>query len=323
MTSIIANLEALLAESPSSSIKVSITSEMKALLARALRQKLYLAQKTESGLTQVQSCVAHYIPSKTEGKLGKSIRPCHSKHACLLCTPQEFGKEEAKISSLLNLWSQEGLVIFLTFNLPFTPEMDLGSRYSLLRQCWESLMGDSRMHNLRVRRGIKYVRVLEERLIEGHWFPHFHVALLIEGLQDSEQEFLDYSAPIRSLWADKARKHGLPTTLSSVQDARRFIKGTHYELANYLTTNGRVGLHLDAATYDLSRGSFTPIELFQLFVGNGDADAKSHWEEFEFFSSGKQRFTYSVKARRDLQSLKSRKSLVRQNNASERPLKSN
>ena len=323
MTSILANLEALLAETPSSSIKVSITSEMKGLLARALRQKLYLAQMTESGLTQVQSCVAHYIPSKTEGKLGKSIRPCHSKHACLLCTPQEFGKEEGKISSLLRVWSQQGMVIFLTFNLSFTAQMDLGSRYALLRQCWESLMGDSRMHNLRVRKGIKYVRVLEEKLIDGHWFPHYHVLLLIEGLQDSDQEFLDYSYQIRTLWAGKAKKHGLPTTLSSVQDARRFIKGTHYELANYLTTNGRVGLHLDATSYDLSRGSFTPIELFQIFVANGDADAKSHWEEFEFFSSGKQRFTYSLKAREDLKSLKIPRSSPRQNNASARPLKSN
>jgi len=323
VTSIIANLESVLAASPSSSIKVSITSEMISQLARALRLRLYLTQMTESGLTQVQNCSGNYIPSMSEGKLGKSIRPCHSKHACFLCTPQQFAREESNIASLLKTWSQQGLLVLLTLNLPFTEGMDLGARYSSLKRCWDGLMRDSRLQNLRAKNGIKYVRVLEERLIDGNWFPHFHVAILIQGVEPSQQNFQDFSAPLRLLWADKARKVGMPSTLSSVQDAQLFRPGTHYKLAHYLTENGRVGLHLDVESYDLQKGSFTPFEMFQIFVATGDADAKSHWEEFEFFSSGRHRFTYSVKAREDLHLLKMQRSLDRQKNAARRPLKSN
>lgn len=323
MPSIMQSLEDALATSHSSSIKVSITSEMVGQLARSLRLRLYMAQMTESGLTQVQSCVANYVPSKVEGKLGKSIRPCHSRHACFLCTPQEFGKEESNISSLLKTWSQQGLVVLLTLNLPFRQEMDLGARYASLKKCWDGLMRDSRIQNLRTQNGIKYVRVLEERLIDGHWFPHYHVALLIQGVEPSAQNFQHFSAPIRLLWADKAKRIGMAHTLSSVQDAKQFVPGTHTKLARYLTENGRVGLHLDVESYDLQKGSFTPFGMFQIFVATGDADAKSRWEEFEFFSSGRHRFTYSAKAREDLRLLKIQKGLHRQNNALGRPLKSN
>lgn len=292
-------------------------------LARALRLRLYSAQLSESGLTQVQHCVANYLPSKMEGKLGKSISPCHSKHACLLCTPQEFAREASNMSYLLKTWAEQGLVLLLTLNLPFSHASDLGARYKSLKDCWEALIGDSRIHNLRAKHGIKYVRVLEERLIDGKWFPHFHVILLIQGVEPSALNFQSYSDPLRLLWASKAQKLGISGTLSSVQDAKQFVNGTHYQLARYLTTNGRVGLHLDLDTYELAQGSFSPFELFQIYVATGDADAKNHWEEFEFFSSGKHRFTYSVKAREDLKVLRSQRSLARQNKSSRRPLKSN
>jgi hypothetical protein len=180
-------------------------------------------------------------------------------------------------------------------------------------------MGDSRIHNLRVKHGLKYVRVLEERLIDGRWFPHYHVILLIQGVETSAESFQEHSTPLRSLWADKARKIGMNRTLSSVQDAKQFVSGTHNRLAGYLTENGRVGLRLEMDSYDLNRGSFTPFELFQIFVATGDVDARSHWEEFEFFSSGKHRFTYSVKARSDLKLAKTLRALGRQNSALKRP----
>ncbi len=321
MTSIIANLESALSEIPSSSIKVSITSEMVGQLARALRLKLYLAQMTESGLTQVQHCAANYVPSTVEGKLGKSVRPCHSRHACLLCTPQEFAREGGNMSTLLRNWEGQGLLILLTLNLPFSEAMDLGARYDGLRRCWEALMGDSRIQNMRVKNGIKYFRVLEERLIGGSWFPHFHVVLLIQGVESNDANLLAYSMPLRTLWAEKGRKLGFSATNSSVQDARLYVSGSHNRLANYLTENGRVGLNLDLDNYELEKGSFTPFELFQIYVATGDADAKNHWDDFEFFSSGKHRFTYSVKARQDLKSEQSRKSLLRQNKNFRRPLK--
>lgn len=180
-------------------------------------------------------------------------------------------------------------------------------------------MGDSRIHGLRVKHGLKYVRVLEERLIDGRWFPHYHVILLIQGVETSSVSFQEHSTPLRVLWADKARKIGMKKTLSSVQDAKQFIDGSHNRLARYLTENGRVGLRLDVESYELNRGSFSPFELFQIYLATGDADAKSHWDEFEFFSSRLHRFTYSAKARDDLKMFKTSRALGRQNMHHKRP----
>ncbi len=319
MSSIVDSYKENLANTHGSSIEVSITSEVNKLLARALREKLYLVQKTESLLTQVQSCAAHYIPATEPGRLGKSIRPCHSKNACFLCTPQEYAVVETRISSLLQLWANQGLVLFLTFNLPYPTEMDLGGRYDSLRMCWELLMKDSRIQRLRNKAGLKYIRVLEESSVAGSWFPHFHVILLIQDEFNTREAFQVHSKQLRTLWTDKAKRIGFGGTLSSVQDSRAFIPGTHERLAGYLTMNGRVGLHLNVELADVHSGSYSPFELFQIYAATGDADAREKWEEFEFFSAGRHRFTYSVAARQDLKSLKTRRSLGRQNSTSRRP----
>lgn len=276
-----------------SSIKVSITSWMLDDLSRDLRLKLYLAQGELGCVPQVQSCIDNFIPNGRGG--GKSIRPCRSKNSCLWCTPQELAKHRTTVSELLEKWDSEGKVFLATFTLQFPRELDLGARYRNLKQVWQMFTGDSRFHKLRTQYGLKYVRILEEVVSQGVWFPHYHVVLSCKSAPSNDLQ--DVTRSLREIWTSKAHKVGLTSTLASVQTVSNYVSGTHWRLADYLVKHGRVGLYLDTESVDTEPEGLPPLQVFQLFVATGDADSGRLWDEFQFHSLRQHRITYSVGAR--------------------------
>lgn len=294
----------------SSSIKVSISASIARELARALRYRLFIAQGLLGAVPQVQSCVDNFVELPSEGRYGKSLTPCRSKHGCFLCTPQELAKERTSIGYLLWRWSDDSEVLVLTLNLNYPIEVGLEGRYKLLMDTWKALMQDSRIQRLRTSSNLKYVRVLEEVLSKGRWFPHLHVLIRVDSMEEYELDLL--SDTLRHIWVKKAVKNGCIGTIGAVQHVERFKKGTHKELASYLTKNGEVDLFQDSATIDLLTENLTPFQTFQYGIANQSRRALELWEEFEVAVQGKHRVTYSAGARVDLSSLKDGQRLGRQ-----------
>ena len=280
-------------DSLSSSIKVSITSSMLQDLSRHLRLRLHQLQGEFGAVPQVQSCIDNFIPNGNGG--GMSRTPCRSKNSCIWCTPQELAKERSNISNLLQEWGAEGLVLFVTLNLKFPQGLELGAKYQLLKNAWTLFIADSRVNKLRVQNGLKYVRVLEEVVSDGVWFPHFHLVMALKETPGFDAEELKRS--LRQIWTAKAHKVGLIETLTAVQHISTFQLGTHLKLADYLVKHGRVGLYLDTDSVETSVEGMSPFHVFQLFVATGDADAGSLWSDFQFFSIGQRRISYSKAAR--------------------------
>ena len=307
----------LISTTHSSSIKVPFSSQMNRELARALGLKLYMAQAELSQRINTQHCAESYVPSQFHGKGGISIAPCRSMHSCFLCTPQQFAKMRAQLSSLIRLWSNDGVVITATFNLPFPLEVSLGQRYRYLKDCWAALTKDSRFQKLRTSHSLKYVRVLEDKYSKGQWFPHFHVVFFLDS--DGLPELSELSLSLRSLWARKAQNLGLHATLPAVQHVGEFTDGTHLKLAQYLTKASFVGLDLDLEAIDANKDELTPFHLFQIAVGAGDFDALRAWREFELYSGGQNRFVFSSGALIDRAKLKRAKSSDRQKRVFEAP----
>lgn len=252
-----------------------------------------MAQGELGAVPQVLSCVEDFVPNGQGG--GKSRSPCHSKNSCLWCTPQELAKERATIAALVKAWSADSEVYFATFTLKLPKELELGAKYRFLKDAWALFVADSRVNKLRAHNELKYVRVLEEVVSDGVWFPHFHLVFSVKLGPDSDPEALKLS--LRQLWTSKAHKLGLTETLSSVQNITPFVKGTHWKLADYLVKHGRVGLFLDTEAIETSTEGLTPFHVFQLFVATGDEGAARLWSDFQFFSLSQRRITYSNRAK--------------------------
>jgi hypothetical protein len=236
--------------------------------------------------------VAHY----------SGVRSCGLVWACPVCGPKIRARRALELADALREAQGQGLgLVFMTLTVSHHAGDSLAGVYSRQEAAWRGLQQSRAWKRQLELLGVVGHVVFREITfgVRNGWHPHRHVVLVVRRPVGAA-ELETWRVGAWRAWEAQLARRGLSSSLAHGLDVRAVQDGAAGGVGWYVSKVAQ-----EMARGDLKRargeGQFTPEQLLDLVLEDGDAESADRWREYARATAGRRMLTWSTGLRKRLQ----------------------
>lgn len=221
------------------------------------------------------------------------VRSCGAVWTCGVCGPRIRQRRSEEVGIALGEAERQGLgLVFMTLTVSHHQEDSLERVYGLQEAAWRALQQSRAWRDLTAELGVLGHVVFREVTwgVNG-WHPHRHVVMVLRRPVGAAQ-LGSWRRRAWEAWDGQLRKRGLSSSEARGLDVRPVKRRGSVGIGWYVA---KIAQEMTRGDLKRARGdrSFTPEQLLDLVVEDGDAVAAEKWTEYARVTAGRRMLTWS------------------------------